>query len=144
MHLLDDGKNDGAELVVRLLHRRIDNHVGEADSVGSLDFLYGVLETELNALLRVGATTAQTSLQLLVGRRLDKNEVRLHSGLHDLLHALDIDIQNADLLLVHHLHHAVEGRAVDVAMHVGVLDELAISDILLHGVLVDEIVVNLC
>lgn len=143
VHLLQDREDNGTELVVCLLHGGVDNHVRESHFLGRLDLLDRVLQTKLDALLGVRSAATETAFQLLVGGGLDKHEVRLHAGLHHLLHALDIDIQNADLLLVHHLHDAVERGSVDVAVHVRVLDELSLGNLLLHGGLVNEVIVHL-
>ena len=56
------------------------------------------------------------------------------------LHALDIDVQNADLALLADVRDALLGSAVVIAVHRRVFNELSVPDRRLHGRHSDKVV----
>mmetsp|Transcript_17495 Transcript_17495/g.52242 ORF Transcript_17495/g.52242 Transcript_17495/m.52242 type:complete len:212 (+) Transcript_17495:329-964(+) len=108
------------------------------------DLAPGVFEAELHLLLRLGAATPETLLQGAERGRRHEHEAR---GLRErrplhLLRALHVDVQNADAAVADDLLHGLEGRAVDVAVHLRVLYEVAVGDRVSDLILGGEVVVH--
>ena len=142
-HLFNGGKDNRTQLLVRLVQVVVHNHVSEAKRLRHLQLMLAILQTKLDRLRRIRRTSTETTRELLEGWRLDEDELRLHARLHHLLHALHIDIQDADLVAVRHLQNARERRSIYVSMNVRVLDELSLGNLLLHVFLLREVVVHL-
>lgn len=78
--------------------------------------------------------------QHLHARRLDEHEARTEIGLLQVLHALHLDVEDANLARVLHLLHRPLARAVVVVGEARELDELVFEDAALELLLAHEVI----
>lgn len=70
----------------------------------------------------LGSTRAQTTLQLLHGRRSQEKETSVEIAVLDLLDTLHLDVQNTDALLLGNGLDCLLGCAVEVATELSCRD----------------------
>mmetsp|Transcript_36163 Transcript_36163/g.78916 ORF Transcript_36163/g.78916 Transcript_36163/m.78916 type:complete len:283 (-) Transcript_36163:223-1071(-) len=102
----------------------------------------GVLEALLDGLLLLGPAAAQTLLELLHGGGHHEHEGGRQRARPHRPRPLHVDVQHARLALGGHGLHRREAGAVDVAVHLRVLQELTLRDLLLHLVHLGEVIVH--
>jgi hypothetical protein len=122
----------------------VDNNPVVNARLGILQLHLGLLQALLNRILRLGTATAQTFLQLLLGRRGNEDETSGELGGLDLLDALDLDVEDGGLALGALLLDGGLGGAVEVVAELGALDKavlgLELEELLLsHEVVVDAV-----
>eukprot|EP00037_Helgoeca_nana_P010653 m.93968 g.93968 ORF g.93968 m.93968 type:complete len:315 (+) comp20340_c0_seq2:207-1151(+) len=133
LHCRKDVANLIFELSVGLIKGFVDNHeikIGAIIVVCVLELGDRSCETTLDFVLSLSASGPESLLQLLDRRRLDENvpRLRVERRLLHTLHALDVNIEDADPVLLHNHSNSSLGRPVVIAVDIGRLDKVARRD----------------
>lgn len=109
---------------IRLLNVVVDNDLlMRARQLGKSQLVLCLCQSLSQRFLGLGAAATKALLQLLQRRRGEEHEPRVQVGLLDLLHALHLDIQNTDALLLGDVLDGLHGGSVMVSAELGMLDE---------------------
>ena len=81
--------------------------------------------------------------QFLHTRRFQPNPCSFHLSIHQILDTLNIDIEDAHLVLIDHLTNTRIGRPIQVSMNNFVFEEHVLLNLLHHGVSCHKVIIHL-
>eukprot|EP00037_Helgoeca_nana_P010655 m.93979 g.93979 ORF g.93979 m.93979 type:complete len:337 (+) comp20340_c0_seq4:207-1217(+) len=147
LHCRKDVANLIFELSVGLIKGFVDNHeikIGAIIVVCVLELGDRSCETTLDFVLSLSASGPESLLQLLDRRRLDENvpRLRVERRLLHTLHALDVNVEDADLVLPNNRRDGRLGCPVVIAVNIGGFNELAGLDHRRHRWPISEVIVD--